>query len=156
MGSRWMAACLAAVAVAAGAAGCGSSSSDDDKPLTSAEFKTKANQICRAATEKLGRLSPPVRSAEYSAWGEKLAALQEERLSQLAELTPPADVAATYSAYQRGLKTAQEQIAPLAAKLAARGGNATRLGALGEANLRQLAENERLAEQLDLADCQAH
>lgn len=154
MGSRWIAAGMAAIAVAAGAAGCGSSSSDDDKPLTTAEFRAKANAICRSATARLGSVDPPRDRNDFRAWGKRLRQVQQARIDALAELEPPAELAATLAEFERGLETARDQIEPLAAKMAAGRGLATRLGSLGRANLEQLAKNARLAQELGLDDCQ--
>ena len=172
MGSRWIAAGMAAIAVAAGAAGCGGSSSDDDKttasttattptmttaaPSTSAptndDFVLKASAICRDARTRSENNTYPTAPAGFPAWGRRLEAIHDERIAALAALTPPESQQEQYEQLMQHLRRARAQLKGLIAKLAA-GARLDELGAEGRANGRELALIARLTMALDIPDC---
>ena len=171
MGSRWVAAGMAAIAVAAGAAGCGSSSSDDDKTTasaqttatnpsrstgaqTDAEFTTKADAICRDATARMSTNTYPARPSEFPAWGRRLEVVQDERIERLGELSPPQAQRAAFEQLKRHLQLSRNLTRALVTKMA-EGGRIDDLGAAGRANIREFNAINRYATALDIPACRA-
>lgn len=146
MGCRWAAIGLV-VAAAAGVAGCGSSS--DDEPLSRAEFTQQANAACRAALARIAREPYPRRLDEFRAWGAKVAAVQQQMIDRLGELTPPEETRAAVERLTAGLSTAQSQTEEIAGLVT----DQRRLAAASEANNRQSAVNQQTARSLGLTAC---
>lgn len=173
MGSRRMAAALAAIVVAAGAIGCGSSGPDDDEPatgtnaaaqttaavtptgppLSDAEFRAEASRICRAVMQRSFRIPFPARPEDYVAWGAGQEEIQDERIAQLSAINPPEQKQEQVAEMLEHLQTMRDQTRGLSAKMAS-GVTADRLGAEGQANIDEILIVRRLAIRLDIPDCQ--
>ena len=172
MGSRWIAAGMAAIAVAAGAAGCGGSSSDDDKttasttattPTTSSEstgtqtataFTAKADAICRDATARMSTNAYPTRPSGFPAWGKRIEAVQDERIQRLGELTAPEAQREAFEQLKRHLQLSRDLTRPLVTKMA-QGGRIDDLGAAGRANIREFRAIDRYATALGIPACRS-
>ncbi len=104
-------AAIASIAVLAlTVAGCGSS-----KPLTAAQFRTKANAVCASYTPRLAALNPPTgtpRDQVDVAIG-KVADLIAHEVLDIRALKPPAsmssDVTAMLAGMASGAATLREQ-----------------------------------------------
>ncbi|MBB4661631.1 hypothetical protein [Conexibacter arvalis] len=155
MGSRRFAAGMVAIVVAAGAAGCGSSSSDDDKTtagtLTPAAFRSQANAICRATGARIRADRPPTRTSEFAAWGQRSAQIQDERITRLAALSPPAAQHAEFEQLIERLEVVRDQTSGLATTLA----EGTRSEAIraGRENVRAVSAASRSATALGIPTC---
>jgi hypothetical protein len=100
MDRKVVGAVVAAMALAAG--GCGSSS----KPLTRAEFVTRAEAACRHAQQIVNRRGPPSRGPEDFV-NRLLAGLKAES-NDLGKLTPPKNLQATFAAFKQDLAQFQD------------------------------------------------
>lgn len=156
MGSRRMAAALAAIVVAAGAVGCGSSDSDGENQSTATiastgGFVEQATDICRTTAARLVS-GYPTRASEFRAWGVTANAAQDERIERLRELTPPADQRAAYEQLIVHLETARGQTDAIVERLAS-GKTIRELGSLARDNSRELQAVRRLATEIGIEGC---
>jgi len=98
---RSIAAALAAASILV-AAGCGGSKTSD-KPVTQTtaalsadQFRQQADAICADIDTKVDALGEPTSEADIVSYLEKGLAVQNEQLTRLRALTPPADLKAAY------------------------------------------------------------
>jgi|HubBroStandDraft_3_1064219.scaffolds.fasta_scaffold44031_2 hypothetical protein len=97
------------VAIALAAGGCGGSSA---KPLTRAELTAKANAICRTVSAKLA--TNTIKNAqEMARTAPKLASFEQNALSELSRLVPPAALESDWQAFIAGAQKLAENTAKL-------------------------------------------
>ncbi len=90
---------IAALGVVALLAGCGggSDSAGGSDALSAAEFRTQADAICADFNRTSGGVADPTSSAEVLPYLKTILPFQQAELTKLEALTPPADLADTYT-----------------------------------------------------------
>ncbi len=107
MGPRRLAAAtLAATTMAI--AGCGGS----EKPLTHAELVSKANAICKTVTAKLATKSANS-VQDIARIAPELASFEQQALSELSKLVPPADLESDWKQFIAGAEMLAENTSKL-------------------------------------------
>lgn len=79
------------------AAGCGSS------PLSAADLRQQAGEICTKADRQIGRISTPSSDAAGNSFIKQGIAVLDPELAQLKGLVPPADESSVYRSAIRAL-----------------------------------------------------
>lgn len=106
--TRLRLAALALIAATLGAGGCGKSA----KPLTRAQLIAKADVVCRRINHKLSSVT--IKSQQDIARvAPKLAAYEQEALSDLAKLVPPTALANDWKEIVAGAQTLADNVAKL-------------------------------------------
>jgi hypothetical protein len=142
---------FAALAVAALVTGCGGGGGSEAPRLSSAQFASRADAICRTYNSQSNAIAQPNSLAELATAINKLVPLLDQSIEKLQKLSPPKDEQADVDKWLAGVQRLEDDLRSVQASAAKKDAQGVR-AALESGDAHNKRSNA-MAEKLGLTVC---